>query len=316
MGKAADGPLKISQLVALGAVAKHGGFSAAALQLGLAQSTVSHAIATLEEDLGIVLLLRNHSGARLTPIGQQIYQQAQAVLDQLEGIRQTANQAKDLHTGRVRVATVRTVATHVLPEVIAQFRQRYSEMSVEVIERDRYIEVEQALRNGEVELGITLMPVSSEFQSWELFRDEFVALLPPIDPTVTEPDAPLTWETLVSYPRVANSRSSQHNRLVDEHIAQFGHQLPANPETRADVREDSTLMGMVAKGLGIAVLSRLEAEPIPPGVRVKSLPAPLERIVGAAILDRAVLPRAAFVFLDVLRSHPISLKKPPILPAH
>ena len=50
------GHLKNSQLMALVAVAEEGSFSGAALKLGLAQSTVSHAIATLESDLGAVLL--------------------------------------------------------------------------------------------------------------------------------------------------------------------------------------------------------------------------------------------------------------------
>ncbi len=66
------------------------------------------------------------------------------------------------------------------------------------------------------------------------------------------------------------------------------------------MREDSTLMSMVKKGLGAAVLARLEAEPIPLGVRVRSLPEPLERVVGVAMLEDAMLPRAVFVFLDVL----------------
>ena len=67
-----------------------------------------------------------------------------------------------------------------------------------------------------------------------------------------------------------------------------------------EVNEDSTLMGLVTKGLGAAIICRLEAEPIPPEVRVTLLPEPLERIVGVAISENAVLPRAVFAFLDVL----------------
>lgn len=291
MVKTADGQLKISQLVALVAVAEQGGFSAAALKLGVAQSTVSHAIATLEADLGVVLLLRSHSGAVLTPLGAQITQQAKGALNQIQAIRQTASQARELHTGRVRVATVRTVATHILPAVISQFRRSHPGLSVDIAEHDLYAGVEQALREGQADVGFTLLPVSSEFQSWELLREEFVALLPP-----GEDRGPLTWEQLISYSRVANLRSHAHNQLVDTHLARFGYRLPIDYE----VREDSTLMGLVEKGLGIAVLARLEAEPIPPGVSVKSLPEPLERVLGVAILENAVLPRAVFVFLDIL----------------
>ncbi len=296
MTKADDKQLKISQLVA---VAEQGSFSAAGLHLGLAQSTVSYAIATLESDLGIVLLLRNRTGAVLTPIGTQIYQQAKGVLDQLQNIRQTANQAKELQTGRVRVAAVRTVATHILPGAISLFRQVYPQMTVEITEYDRYVDVERSLRDGQADLGFTLLPAPAGFQSWELFREEFVALLPPEGSPQVE-DALLTWEQLASYSRIVNLRSNQHNVLVEQHIAKFGHHLPADYE----VREDSTLMNMIKKGLGAAVLARLEAEPIPSGVRVKSLPEPLERVVGVAILENAVLPRAVFVFLDVLLALP------------
>lgn len=308
MTKADDKQLKISQLVALVAVAEQGGFSAAGLQLGLAQSTVSHAIATLESDLGVVLLLRNRAGAVLTPIGTQIYQQARGVLNQLDDIRQTAKQAKGLQTGRVRVAAVRTVATHILPDVISQFRQVHPQMSVEITEYDRYVDVERSLRDGQADLGFTLLPAPAGFQSWELFREEFVALLPPDSPCQNatkqanspENGEPLTWEQLMSYSRIVNLRSHQHNILVEQHIAKFGYHLSADYE----VREDSTLMNMIKKGLGAAVLARLEAEPIPLGVRVKSLPEPLERVVGIAILENAVLPRAVFVFLDVLLALP------------
>lgn len=134
--------LKISQLTALVAVADQGSFSAAALHLGLAQSTVSHAIATLETELGIVLLLRGRAGAVLTPLGLQICQRAKSVLTQLEDICYTAQQAKELQTGRVRVAAFRTVATHVLPGVISRFRRSHSTLTVEINEDDRYSEVE------------------------------------------------------------------------------------------------------------------------------------------------------------------------------
>ena len=295
-------PLKPSQLVALVAVAEQGSFSAAALQLGLAQSTVSHALATLETDLGVVLLLRGRSGAVLTPLGVQICQQAKAALSMLAEIKQTAQQAKGLQVGRVRVASVRTVATHVLPNVMAQFRQQHPALTVDIAEYDRYDEVENALRDGSADLGFTLFPTSDEFQAWELFRDEFVALLPPRENS-DEDDGPMTWDQLTSYSRAANKRSTYHNDLVEAHLARFGYDLPIDYA----VREDSTLMGLVTECLGAAVLSRLEAEPIPPGVRVKGLPEPLERIVGVAILENAVLPRAVFAFLDVLLATPIEL---------
>ncbi len=286
--------LKISQLRALVAIANYGNFSSAALELELSQSTVSHAIATLEQELGVVLLLRGRHGATLTPTGEQVIQEARQVLHLLEAIRKKANLEKGLHSGQVRVASVRSIATHVLPEAIARFRNKFPTISVAIAECDRYAEVEQALREGRAEVGFTSLPTTTEFEARELFRDEFVALLPPgsIAPGVT-----LTWEQLADYPMIVNLRSPLHNLTIREHLLQFGQTLKIDYE----VREDSTILSMVKQGLGATVMARLAAEPIPEGIQVKSLPVPLERFIGAAILADALLPRAVFAFLDTLR---------------
>ena len=292
-----DRQLKIAQLAALVAVADEGSFSAAALQMGLAQSTVSHAIATLEASLGVVLLLRGRSGAVLTPIGMEICQQAREVLAQVDKIQKTAAQVKELKAGRVRVAAVRTVATHILPEAISTFRQQHPGLSVEILEYDLYLDVEQAIREGKVDLGFTLLPTAAEFQSWEIFREPFVALLPPLESAYEASEA-LSWKELSGYARIVNARSVAHNDLVSEHLARFGCHLSVD----YSVREDSTMMNLVEKGLGVAILARLEAKPIPKGVRVRLLPETLERVMGVAVLEDAILPRAVFVFLDVLLS--------------
>jgi hypothetical protein len=65
---------KLSQIRALVAVAEFGSFGEAALQLGLTQPTVSHAIATLEDELGVILLARGRHGAQLTPRWGSHYQ--------------------------------------------------------------------------------------------------------------------------------------------------------------------------------------------------------------------------------------------------
>lgn len=67
-----QGNLKVSQLRALVAIAEQGKFGEAALQLEISQSGISHAIATLEEQLGVSLLVWYHQQTRCTPVGKQI----------------------------------------------------------------------------------------------------------------------------------------------------------------------------------------------------------------------------------------------------
>ena len=54
--------------------------------------------------------------------------------------------------------------------------------------------------------------------------------------------------------------------------------------------------------LGAAILPRLAAEPVPAGVHICSLPVPLERVIGVAVLAKALQTPGVFAFLDILRS--------------
>ena len=61
------------------------------------------------------------------------------------------------------------------------------------------------------------------------------------------------------------------------------------------------MTGMVQQGLGVAILPRLAAEPIPDGVRVCRLPFSLTRPIGASLLKEALQTPALYAFLDALR---------------
>jgi DNA-binding transcriptional LysR family regulator len=293
--------LKISQIRAFVTVADCGNFGAAALELDLSQSTVSHAIATLEADLGVVLLTRGRQGASLTAIGAEILPEAKQVLALLETMHHKAMHHKaslDKGLRILRIASVRSIATHLLPDAIVRFQQAFPAIEIVIRDCDYYLEVEQMLHSNQAEIGLTLLPPSGDFTVQELIQDEFVALLPAPDPKTAAPNPVLTWEQLLRYPMIMNPIAAPyiHTRTVQAHLARFGHQLPVAYE----VKEDSTIIGMVKRGLGATVMARLAAEPIPAGVQLCQLPEPLVRSVGAIIRRDVLLPRAVFAFLEVL----------------
>ena len=171
--------IKLSQLRALVAIAETGTFSDAALQIDLSQSAVSHAIATLEDELGVILLNRGRQGAVLTPVGAEINQEAQQILQSLDNICAQAQQVRGLQSGQVRVKGFRSVATHILPAVIEQFHDRYPGVQVAIDEVPRFRQVEDALRQGQADVGFTYLPAPSDFDAWELVRDRYLIFLPP-----------------------------------------------------------------------------------------------------------------------------------------
>ena len=286
--------IKLSQLRALVAVAYCGNFGEAALNLGLTQPTVSHAIATLEAELGVVLVSRGRHGAVLTPAGEDILKTAEVALGAISQLEHQANRHRGLEGGRVRVATFRSAAANLLPEVVAQFHRNHTAIEVSIHEHYDYRFVEQDLRDGRADIGITFLPSSPEFETYELLRDAYVAVLPLEDDL---PLSPMNWDTLSQRPLIIYPDDNSCTASVRQHFQHFGHRF----QPRYQFRETSTILNMVAQGLGMAILPILSTIRLPPGVTLRQLPEPLERIVGAAILAAALQPPAVFAFLEVLQ---------------
>lgn len=301
MGFDFQSQLKLSQIQALIAVADCGSFSEAALQLQLSQSAVSYAIATLEAELGILLFARGRYGAHLTPVGEQIVDRARQILYLMGDIVKQANLAKGLQGGLVRISAFRSAGTHILPGIIAQFCQRYPAIAVSIAEYDDRFDVEDDLRRGRADIGITYLPTSNEFETWELMQDEFVVLFPPnFEPKTTQ----MSWEDLKTYPLIMAPDGDGCDAMMYAHCAKYGITLQATYK----IRSDATIVNMVAQGLGSAISPRLAAEPIPQGVQVFSLPVPFFRTICAAIPTDALITPAGFALLDLLKSSFISIR--------
>lgn len=285
--------MKLSQLRAVVAVADSGNFSEAALELQITQPAISYAIATLEEQLGVALFARGRRGAVLTPAGERIVSHARQALKHLQMMQQEANLHRGLRGGQVRIASFRSVATHLLPKAIAKFNKQFPEVSVTIIERPNYIDIEDCLRQGRADLGTTYLPTSDEFEAWEIFRDEYVALLPPNNKTNT---TQITWEDLAAYPPVMLP-ALPCGRPIHQHLKAVAPTM----NTISELQEDSTVVSMVNQGFSAAIIPRLAAAPIPQQVRVYSLPVPFKRVIGVAVLKNALHIPAVFTFLDMLR---------------
>ncbi len=285
--------MNIFQLEILSAVAECGTFSDAAIHLEVSQSAVSRAIASLETELGVALLSRGRFGAKLTPLGERVIQHTQKMLDLKEHIDYEVNLEKGLYNSRLRISSFRSAATHLLPANIARFRQQFPHVEVTLAELDP-AGVEQSLREGQTDIGLIPLPRSEEFKTVEIARDEYVVLLPKTD---SLPPKNLTWDDLSHYSFILFNYA-ECTSAVRNHWAQCGQPF----EVGYVIKEDSTIVSMVAQGLGAAVLPRLAALPIPDGVYVRSLPTRLNRIIGAATLATTPHAPAVKMFLDVLKN--------------
>ena len=291
--------MKLSQIRSFVAVARCGKFSQAAVELDLTQPTVSHAIATLEADLGVQLLFRGKKGVNLTPAGESVLVHCDRVLNAIEDIKQEANRCRSLSGGRVRISAFRGAAAQLLPKIRAEFRAKYPQIEVKIVEEKDCPQVEQMVYEGKADIGITILPTSKDLMTIEVLRDNYIVLLPPNSKLDLNSSDRVTWEQLLTMPIVSYPDRNTCFKQIKSYFATAGYEFkPAE-----QVRESDTIVSLVATGSGAAILPQLSVFHIPDGVTMCLLPQPLQRLVVAATLKNSDLSHAVWAFTDFLQQN-------------
>jgi DNA-binding transcriptional LysR family regulator len=165
------------------AVNEEGGFSRAAAALGQTQSSVSQVIAALEKEVGEPLFVRDRRAARLTEAGQVLLGHAERVQGALEEARQALKALDGEVSGPLAIGTSDTLATYVLPPVLAAYRARYPGVALRLDNRPSpAVALKVAAR--ELDLGLVSLPlpeqgVEASLRQQPLLRQQDVVILAP-----------------------------------------------------------------------------------------------------------------------------------------
>jgi DNA-binding transcriptional LysR family regulator len=290
-----DSRMKLQQLRVLLKVLDEGTFGGAALTLDLSQSSISHAIRALEEDLGVRLLDRGRFGARATPVGERIAEKARRMLALADAVEQEASAEAGTLRGELSLTVFESFGTHVLPDLLARLRAAHPHLRVRLVEvAETYVAYDAALLAGEVDAAIGAWQVPPTCLGWELMRDEHVALLPADSPI----EAPrLEVDDLIGLPLVLSEGSECTLRLL-AHMERHGHR----PERVLLAKGNDKIMRLVAAGLGVAVLPELAVESAN-GLALRTVPfSDLHRPVLAIVPPHGLKVPAVRAFLNVLKA--------------
>jgi DNA-binding transcriptional LysR family regulator len=132
--------MDLNLLRAFAAVHAHGSFSGAATELGVPRSTVSRAVAALEEQLSTALFQRTTRKVTTTPVGRALFDRVAPQLTSLSRALATLPDESPGVSGTLRITTTHDLGTMVLAEAISRFVRRYPEVRVEVELTDRLVD--------------------------------------------------------------------------------------------------------------------------------------------------------------------------------
>ena len=127
-----------------------GSFSKAAEAMNFTQSGISHAINSLEAELGVTLLSRNRGGVVLTADGRALLPQVEKLCAAHHSMMQTVESLKGMDSGLVKVATFSSVSFQWLPRILKSFGQLYPNIEFEVVTGDFYDQIENWIVSGAV----------------------------------------------------------------------------------------------------------------------------------------------------------------------
>jgi DNA-binding transcriptional LysR family regulator len=137
-------------------------FSRAADALHVTQSTVSKMVRQLEDELAAPLIIRDGRKLQLTDTGRVVYEQGQQILAAMQRLDVEVRDTKALRHGRLDIGIPPMINLLCTP-VLKAFRERHPDIAIGLKE-DAGPQIEQRVAGGELEIGMTVLPVDPELQ--------------------------------------------------------------------------------------------------------------------------------------------------------
>lgn len=254
------------------AIADLGGFHRAAEQLHLTQTALTRRLQKLEAALDTRLVERTTRRVSLTPAGRDFLPRARSLVEDMRAAVADVKSGHQRSRGVLRVASIPSLTSHILPQVIQRFAQQAPEVRLRIFDGTSD-EVRDAVRSGQAELGVALRGErSSDLIETALFADPLVLLCP--TPHPLQHRRSVTWEDMRGVRLIGASNFTATRVFMDYQLAKRGVQVSPDVE----VRHHATAINLVAAGVGCSILpASTFREGDRPGVRCIPLTEPVVR---------------------------------------
>jgi DNA-binding transcriptional LysR family regulator len=281
--------MNLTRLQTLVEVARCGTFAAAADALSFTPSAVSQQMTKLEAETGTSLLVREASGVRLTEAGRLLHEHAVGIVEAVRHAQAQLEALEAEQVGRLRLGACPVAAGAVLPRALRLLRRRLPTADL-LLEEASGEDTRQAVLDGRLEVGV-----------WVSAAENDLGVRPTGHSVSSDARDPRLVETVLRREPLCAAVPADHPLTrLDELDAEA---LGATPQIgdRSRVGSLRTVLALVAAGEGWAPLPALAAEPLPPGVALRSLVGAPEWELRAARPAGEVLSVGTLAVMEALR---------------
>jgi LysR family hydrogen peroxide-inducible transcriptional activator len=247
----------LTELKYIVAVAREKHFGKAAEACFVSQPTLSVAIKKLEEELQLKLFERSANEVTVTPLGQEIIQQAQSVLEQAAQIKEIAKRGKDPLAGALRLGLIYTIGPYLLPSLVRQMIAQAPQMPL-MLQENFTVKLLDMLRTGETDCAILAEPFpDTGLAIAPLYDEPFMAAVPMAHPLAQQ--SSVTAEQLKNETMLLLGTGHCFRDHVLEVCPEFARFSSHAEGIRKSFEGSSleTIRHMVAAGMGVTLVPRL-----------------------------------------------------------
>ncbi|MFD0692108.1 LysR family transcriptional regulator [Actinomadura fibrosa] len=273
------------------AVADQGHVTNAAADLRISQPGLSRALARLERELDVPLFDRAGRGVVLTRYGELFAEHARRLVAGEEAARRALAEAADPERGEVSLAFLHTQGPSFVPDLIRRYRRDHPGVTFR-LSQDRSERVAAMVLEGRADLAITSPRPDDPSLTWHPLVTERLQLAVPADHRLATRKRARVRDVL-DEPFVAFREGAGLRAVAEDLFTQAG----SRPEIAFEGDETSTVRGLVAAGLGVAVVAPLRPGEEFHGVRHIELAEPAAvRTIGLVRAAGRTRPPAAEAF--------------------
>lgn len=280
-----DDLLDSRQLRAFLALARTGSFTAAAKQLHLTQSAISHSLKILEEGLGCILVNRSARQVVLSSHGRELLDHAVGIEHQMKQAREALRSLDGSPRGTLRIGCTSAASQFLLPGVLREFKESFPLYDIKVVPGESPAVLERIMRD-EVDLGLVIQPADNAgVDVHAVFEDEIIFVVSPGHSWAASSRGQLVTggETFI-----VSTRDSHTWKLVSEAMQKHGQGI----QSLVEVGSSEATKELAQTGYGVGVCAGWAVEKELASGRLIAIDPPGGRIqrswVGATMKDRAM----------------------------
>ena len=284
--------MTLTQLRAFLAAAESGSFTAAARQLCTTQPTISELVRKLEEEHGLPLFVRAGRRLSVTAAGQELLPWARRAVDAAEGAEQALTALRGLEGGVASFGVLRNAPFYFLSDLVERFHRARPSVRIRLVGQNS-IEVAEAVRCGDLEAGLIVLPVPDHgLDVQPIMRDEVVWVS--AEPRRTA--FPVQIQQVAEVPLILYDAHYGWSDPTRRQLADRAQSVGVRLEPTIEVENVESALSLAARGVGDTIASRAVTEhaSFPSGLRSAPFSEPIfDTIALVKRRDAALSPGTA-----------------------